>query len=93
MFMVYTINLHCKFIECFNKYGILLSFLRLLQLQPSSKVAIPTERDMKCPESGGVQVHQRTLWESQCREIAVLFRNLSWLQTQRSEEELPSRSG
>lgn len=41
----------------------------------------------------GVQVHERTLWESQCREIAVLFRNLSWLQTQCWEEELPSRSG
>jgi len=34
----------------------------------------------------GASECKRTLWKSHCSELAVLFRNLSWVQNQCSEE-------
>lgn len=57
--MICIINLYCKFIECFNKHGILLS--HSAPVQASSKVAIPAQRDMKCSEFGVAGAPENTV--------------------------------
>lgn len=44
---------------------------------------------MRCSVSGGAgaREHKGTLWKSQRSEIAVLFRNLSGLQNERSDDQ------
>lgn len=74
--MLYTINSHCKFLECFNKHGILLGFLLLLQLQPSSKVTIPAQRDMKCSESGVAGTSENTMGVTVQRNCCFVQRSV-----------------